>query len=99
MIRVRPFHRAGREGTRITIHDRGAGIPREVQKMIFDPFFTTTELRRSGFGLRVSGNLVTKHRSTFRFYSSLRPGDSGTTFEVFFPTGPLTRQEYQREVA
>jgi two-component system, NtrC family, sensor kinase len=97
VIRVRSFHRDGREGARVTIHDRGAGIPRDVQRMMFDPFFTTKELRGSGLGLWVSRNLVMKHHGTIRFRSSTRPGASGTTFEVFLPAGPLTQENYQRE--
>lgn len=89
-VRVRSCHRAGREGTRVTIHDRGSGIPKDVQKMMFDPFFTTKELRGSGLGLWVSKNLVMEHKGSIRFRSSTRPECSGTTFEVFLPVGGLT---------
>jgi two-component system, NtrC family, sensor kinase len=99
VVRVRPFHRGGREGARVTIHDRGTGIPKDVQKMMFDPFFTTKELRGSGLGLWVSRNLVMKHQGTIRFRSSTRPGRSGTAFEVFLPVGALTQENYQQEVA
>ena len=98
-VRVRPFHRAGREGARVTIHDRGSGIPRDVQKLMFDPFFTTKELRGSGLGLWVSRSLLLRHHGTIRFRSSTRPGSSGTTFEVFLPVGPLTQENYQQDVA
>ena len=99
VVRVRPYHRGGREGTRVTIHDRGSGIPKDVQRMMFDPFFTTKELRGSGLGLWVSRNLVMKHHGTIRFRSSTRPGNSGTTFEVFLPVGALTQENYERESA
>ena len=89
-IRVRPACRAGRRGTRITIHDRGPGIAPDVQKMLFDPFFTTKELRGSGLGLWVSRNLVVKHGGTIKFRSSTRPERSGTIFEVFLPVNGLT---------
>lgn len=95
-IRVRPFHRAGREGARVTIHDHGGGIPKDVQKMMFDPFFTTKELRGSGLGLWVSRNLVLKHKGSIRFRSSTRPEHSGTTFEVFLPVGGITPDNYQQ---
>jgi signal transduction histidine kinase len=97
VVRVRSFQRAGRQGTRVTVHDRGTGIPGDVQKMMFDPFFTTKELRGSGLGLWVSRNLVMKHHGTIRFRSSTRPGCSGTTFEVFLPVGALTPESYQHE--
>jgi two-component system, NtrC family, sensor kinase len=95
-IRVRPTQRAGREGTRVTIHDHGCGIPKHVQRMMFDPFFTTKELRGSGLGLWVSRNLVMNHRGTIRFRSSTHPEKSGTTFEVFLPVGGLTPESYPR---
>ncbi len=96
-VRVRRVRRGGREGTRVTIHDCGSGIPQNVQKMMFDPFFTTKELRGSGLGLWVSKNLVMKHRGTIRFRSSTRPGASGTVFEVFLPVGGLTLQNYRND--
>lgn len=99
MIRVRPIRRTGREGTRVTIHDYGCGIPPGVQRKMFDPFFTTKELRGSGLGLWVSKNLVMKHRGTIRFRSSTRSGASGTSFEVFLPVGALNPQRYQSEDA
>jgi two-component system, NtrC family, sensor kinase len=88
-VRVRPIFRAGREGALVTIHDRGPGIPRHIQKMMFDPFFTTKELRGSGLGLWVSRNLIMNHNGTIRFRSSTHPVHSGTTFEVFLPVGGL----------
>ncbi len=89
VVRVRSVCRQGREGTRVTIHDRGRGIPAEVRKQIFDPFFTTKELKGSGLGLWVSKNLIMKHNGTIRFRTSTRDGASGTTFEVFLPVGGL----------
>jgi two-component system, NtrC family, sensor kinase len=82
VVRVRPVHRDGRAEARITIHDRGKGIPRAVRRKIFDPFFTTKELKGSGLGLWVSKNLIEKHKGTIRFRTSER---NGTTFAVFLP--------------
>jgi signal transduction histidine kinase len=84
-IRVRAIHRAGRKGARVTIHDRGPGIPAEIREKLFDPFFTTKELKGSGLGLWVSKALVAKHEGTIRFRSSDRANRTGTTFEVFLP--------------
>ena len=92
VIRVRPASQADRHGTRVTIHDRGSGIPASVQKQMFDPFFTTKELKGSGLGLWVSKALVVKHRGHIRFRSCTRKGASGTTFEVFLPVGGLDPQ-------
>jgi len=91
-VRVRPIHRAGRDGTRVTIHDRGPGIPVSVQEQMFDPFFTTKELKGSGLGLWVSRALIIRHGGSIRFRSSTRKGASGTTFEVFLPVGGVDPQ-------
>jgi len=96
-VRVRSICRGGREGTRVTIHDRGYGIPAEVRKQMFDPFFTTKELKGSGLGLWVSKNLVMKHNGTIRFRSSTRNGASGTTFEVFLPVGGVSSNGFHPE--
>jgi signal transduction histidine kinase len=96
-VRVRPIHRAGRDGTRVTVHDRGCGIPETVRAKLFDPFFTTKDLKGSGLGLWVSKNLVMKHDGTIRFRSSERAGSSGTTFEVFLPAGGLSHQRAMQD--
>jgi signal transduction histidine kinase len=99
VVRVRRIHRRGGEGTRVTIHDCGSGIPEQVQKLMFDPFFTTKELRGSGLGLWVSRNLVMNHKGTIRFRSSTKPGASGTMFEVFLPAAGLKPHDNQNEDA
>ena len=98
-IRVRPIQRDGREGTRVTVHDRGRGIPLHVQEKMFDPFFTTKELRGSGLGLWVSKNLILNHQGTIRFRSSSRLQRSGTTFEVYLPVGGVNPSNLQSEEA
>jgi two-component system, NtrC family, sensor kinase len=97
IVRVRPVWRRGREGARVTIHDRGRGIPPEVRQQMFDPFFTTKELKGSGLGLWVSRNLVMRHDGTIRFRSSTRQGASGTTFEVFLPVGGMVANGYHSD--
>jgi two-component system, NtrC family, sensor kinase len=90
-VRVRPSRRSGRDGTLVTVHDRGPGIPQDVQQLIFDPFFTTKELKGSGLGLWVSKSLVLKHQGTIRFRTSTRDCDSGTTFQVFLPIDAVSQ--------
>jgi signal transduction histidine kinase len=99
VVRVRGVHRGGKEGTRVTIHDYGSGIPENVQRLMFDPFFTTKELRGSGLGLWVSKNLVVNHKGAIRFRSSTKPEASGTTFEVFLPSEGLTPESYEDQNA
>jgi two-component system, NtrC family, sensor kinase len=86
VIRVRSIQRSGHEGARITIHDRGSGVPEEIREKLFDPFFTTKELKGSGLGLWVSKTLVARHQGTIRFRSCQKDRKSGTTFEVYIPT-------------
>jgi signal transduction histidine kinase len=81
---VRQARRADREGTSVTIHDNGEGIPDQIQSRIFDPFFSTKELKGSGLGLWVSRALVTNHGGEIRFRSG-NTHHRGTTFEVFLP--------------
>jgi two-component system NtrC family sensor kinase len=97
VVRVRSIYRGGREGARVTIHDRGSGIPPEVRSQMFDPFFTTKELKGSGLGLWVSRNLVMKHNGTIRFRSSTLSHASGTTFEVFLPVGGISQNGFHPE--
>lgn len=92
VVRLCSVERMGRRGSRVTIHDRGAGIPAEIKENIFDPFFTTKELRGSGLGLWVSKSLVERHHGTIRFRTSERTGKSGTTFEIFLPAIEYTRR-------
>jgi two-component system NtrC family sensor kinase len=84
-VRLSAIRRGNRRGTRVTVSDRGAGIPAEIRANIFDPFFTTKELRGSGLGLWVTKSLIAKHQGTIRFRSCQVNGKSGTTFEVFLP--------------
>lgn len=94
-IRVRSDSRAGRHGARVTIHDCGPGIPKEVQLRMFDPFFTTKELKGSGLGLWVTSALLSKHGGTLRFRTGPK---NGTAFSVFLPVGgvhPGTSEEAQ----
>ena len=88
-IRVRQSRRNGHDGTLVTIHDRGAGIPKSVQDQMFDPFFTTKELKGSGLGLWVSKTLVLRHHGSIRFRTSTRECASGTTFQLFLPIDAL----------
>ncbi|HTB96894.1 MAG TPA: ATP-binding protein [Terracidiphilus sp.] len=85
VIRLKSVVRRDRLGARVTVFDRGSGIPESVQSKMFDPFFTTKDLKGSGLGLWVSKSLVSKHEGTIRFRSSRRSQSSGTVFEVFLP--------------
>jgi two-component system, cell cycle sensor histidine kinase and response regulator CckA len=70
---------------RISVSDRGAGIPGEIKDKIFDPYFTTKPMgaeKGCGLGLAITHSIVHKHRG----YVSVenRPG-GGTTVAILLP--------------
>lgn len=76
-------------GVRVTVADNGHGIRHEHLISIFDPFFTTKGDKGTGLGLWVSHGIVQKYGGNIHVHSSVRPGQSGTCFSVFFPHGSL----------
>lgn len=66
---------------KITIRDRGTGIPTELIDKIFDPYFTTKQ-GGSGLGLAISHAIISKHDGLISVSS--RPGE-GTTFTIHLP--------------
>jgi PAS domain S-box-containing protein len=66
---------------RISISDRGVGIPRERQSRIFDPYFTTKP-GGSGLGLAICASILRNHQGSITVNSE--PG-SGTTFHAYLP--------------
>jgi two-component system sensor histidine kinase HydH len=67
----------------ITVADRGAGIPVEIQSRIFDPFFTTKQ-KGSGLGLAIVAKNVRHLGGDVRLDSPL-DGDLGTAITVTLP--------------
>jgi PAS domain S-box-containing protein len=66
---------------RITIKDRGKGIPKKNLPKIFDPFFTTKE-KASGLGLALSYSVIKKHKGHISVESKM---GSGTIFSIYLP--------------
>lgn len=61
---------AGRKFSRITIHDKGAGIPAEIIDKICDPFFSTKpQGKGTGLGLSISYGIVRDHGGRLSFES------------------------------
>ncbi len=83
-IRATAFERDGRSWVRISVYDRGGGVPEDVVARIFDPFFTTKGRDQgTGLGLAVSHGIVTEHGG--ELWLENHPGESAC-FHVDLPT-------------
>ncbi len=69
---------------RITVEDKGVGIPGELISKIFDPFFTTKQ-RGSGLGLASVYSIVKSHNGHITVQSA--PGQ-GSIFSFYIPARP-----------
>jgi len=73
-------------GTFITLHDTGAGIPKDDLPFVFDRFWrgdkSRTERVNSGLGLAIAKQLILAHGGTIEAQSE--PG-AGTTFTIELP--------------
>jgi signal transduction histidine kinase len=78
------FERGGESWVRLSVHDRGGGVPESVVPFIFDPFFTTKGRDRgTGLGLAVSHGILKEHDGDLRLEN--HPGE-GATFHIELPT-------------
>jgi len=70
---------------KLSVSDKGEGIPAELVGRIFDPYFTTKHEKTSngfGLGLTICQVVVNKHRGKIEVAST--PG-SGTVVDVYLP--------------
>jgi signal transduction histidine kinase len=75
-----------RDGVRLSVRDRGAGIPEEAFAHVFDPFFTTKAPGEgSGLGLSLSFDLALQHGGTLEAHN--REG-GGACFDLWLPAIP-----------
>ncbi len=84
-------HRAtspkGEDEVVVRVRDDGPGISAEHLPRIFEPFFSTKgEGRGTGLGLSIVRKIVKAHRGTIEVTTSHVEGQSGTTFEIRFPS-------------
>jgi two-component system, cell cycle sensor histidine kinase and response regulator CckA len=66
---------------KITVSDRGCGIPADILPKIFDPYFTTKEYG-SGLGLATVYAIIAKHDGYITVESET---GVGTTFDIYLP--------------
>jgi PAS domain S-box-containing protein len=69
------------EWVKISITDRGPGIPEQHIDRIFDPFFTTKQ-KGSGLGLAITYSVIRRHDGYIEVEST---SPQGTTISVFLP--------------
>ena len=73
LISARAFTENNKPWIRITIEDRGMGIPKEIQGRIFDAFFTTKPRDKgTGLGLSISTDIIKEHHG--RIHIESEPG-------------------------
>jgi two-component system cell cycle sensor histidine kinase/response regulator CckA len=77
---------------KITITDRGSGIPDEDLPKIFDPYFTTKE-KAEGMGLTTAYSIIRKHGGWIRVKSKKDREASGTTVTLLLPAAVTFPEE------
>ena len=66
---------------KVTIADRGCGVPDDLATKIFDPYFTTKPMG-SGLGLAISYSIVKKHGGVLHLENS---SPEGSSFAFYLP--------------
>ncbi len=77
------------EYVKISIADRGVGIPQEHLSKIFDPYYTTKQ-KGSGLGLATSYSIIKKHGGDIAVESEI---GIGTTVMLYLPA---TLKEFEK---
>jgi PAS domain S-box-containing protein len=82
-ISASTFDLDGKRWIRLSVQDRGCGIPSEVASRVFDPFFTTKPRDKgTGLGLAISYGIIQDHLGRLWFESE---EGVGTTFHMDLP--------------
>jgi len=73
---------------KISVRDRGQGIPREELPKIFEPYFAVPK-RRNGLGLAAVYSVIRKHGGQIKAESIV---GVGTTFHIYLPASAQTTE-------
>ncbi len=73
---------------KVTVADRGPGIPDEIASRIFDPYFTTKPLG-NGLGLAISYSVIKHHGGILQLENS---SSEGATFAFYLPATTAEEQ-------
>ncbi len=79
---------------KVSIKDKGVGIPKEYLQKIFDPYFTTKQ-KGSGLGLATVYSIITKHKGLISAESKL---GEGSIFHVYLPASNQKIMQQPKEI-
>ncbi len=88
LVRIEAQQRehGGSQWIRLTVEDRGAGIPEGLRERIFDPFFTTKPRDKgTGLGLSISHGIAKDHAGALTVESEV---GQWTRFHLDLPVDP-----------
>ena len=79
---------------KVSIKDKGVGIPKEYLQNIFDPYFTTKQ-KGSGLGLATVYSIIKKHNGLI---SAESKSGEGSTFNVYLPASDRKITQQPKEI-
>lgn len=80
---------------KVSITDRGVGIPDDQLEKVFDPFFTTKKTG-SGLGLSITHSIINNHGGHIKVDSKM---GEGTTFTFYLPaSGKIAKPSAQKKL-
>ena len=79
---------------KVSIKDKGIGIPEKYLQKIFDPYFTTKQ-QGSGLGLATAYSIVNNHHGHISVESK---SEEGTTFYVYLPASDQKIMQQPQEI-
>lgn len=80
-----PWNLQPGEYIKVSVKDRGKGIPPELMDKIFDPYFSTKQRgiqKGMGFGLAIASAIMKKHKGHIEVSSEV---NQGTTVDLYIP--------------